>query len=38
MKTFFVYCYEWEDGSIYIGRSNITADRFNNPKCYKSNP
>ena len=38
MKKFFVYCYEWEDGTVYIGRSNRDTKRFNNPRCYKPNP
>ena len=37
MKHFFVYKYEWPDGWVYIGRSREGVNRFNNPKCYRSN-
>ena len=37
MKHFFVYMYKFENGYVYIGRSRIGVNRFNNANCYKSN-
>ena len=37
MKHFFVYKYTFDSGYVYIGRSRLGVNRFNNPNCYKSN-
>ena len=37
-KKYFIYKYEWEDGSIYIGQSHIGANRYGRISVYKDSP
>jgi len=38
MKTYFIYKYEWEDGSVYIGQTFHGSKRYGRIEAYKSSP
>lgn len=37
-KKYFIYKYEWDDGSVYIGQSHIGANRYGRISAYKTSP
>lgn len=37
-NIYFIYKYEWDDGSVYIGQSHIGAYRYGYISCYRNSP